>query len=199
MALENTQEYPSKPEGLRKLISTTARTHLEVLGYAEVLIDADEWLMDNDHSDFLNTLVGNLKRIPRAQDAKGLLIAALFGIPMGGDKDPSLLLSYSIAEISEIRRQTEFDPNRDSKDKEGFVPNTAGTKILAGRIADTGFLKPGQVPMHAIRKLSWGKKPIYTDTNDRLEITITPPKKVPLIAKIPAEWAYKIEVRLMPS
>lgn len=216
---EQTPTPEQGEESIRQLTIALAKEQLEIMGYKKIVEQGEEWLRTNNRPDLLQ-LIGSskgieqrideiyqetldylssqIKLIPNSKEARGLLAAALFGFPMGGEGS-EMLLSYQVAAPSSGTIQTQFDPNKDSKDFAKPIPNFPGTKLLIGRIAQAGFIKEGNVPLDVIRQTQWQSYK-YQGVNGLLELTITPPVNQKLkAAKSPKEWAYTVQVQMRPK
>lgn len=185
---ENPSAEESK-ESIRGLVKKLAADQLKALGYEEVLAKIREWFTGQPLRDFqfspgisddskvqfeqglLEACLNQLLRIPDKDEARRLVVAAVFGEAFSKD----LIVSYRLEEPSIKSIQTEFDPNGDSKDKLKLIPNTEGSKRLVAQVSNTGFIPDGQTPVDVVRKLSWGNKSFdgihIDDPSIKMEIT----------------------------
>lgn len=193
------QEYSDNQEGnkesIRSLVSSVARSQLEALGYKDTLAKFQEWFKGNPTAGFrfskgisdsfieefrsglLEVYLDEIKRIPDKDQARKLVNAALFGIPFSeGETGEVVIISYDIAEPNNRTRLTNIDPNNPGNNVWESVPNVGPTKILAGKVANTGFVPAGLVPIDVIRKLSWGEKVFegVKQDNPSVKMSITP-------------------------
>jgi len=214
MADANSPEYPrnpeQSPETLRRLISEIAQRQLEALGYKEALDKFKKWVAEDSGNpevigrfysptgvetdklftissgDRLEVYLKEIKRIPDKEQARKLVSAALFGIPVSQDENGVVIASYNIEEPSNTTTQTEFDPNRDSKGKIKPKPNIPGSRLLVSKVAGTGFLSQDEVGMKAIRQVTW--------TDGIFEGTYQNDPSVEMRIN-PSENAFHVEIR----
>ncbi len=178
MADANSPEL-NNPEGnkesIRGLVSSIAQDQLKALGYREVLAELQNWTELNpinigyiyeggvqtdksvewSVSGQMEGYLSRIKRIPDRNQVKKLTAAALFGIPFSQDEARVVIVSYDFTEPSNKVRLTKLDSNNASNNLWDSVPNIEQTKLLAGKLANTGFLPEGKTSIYAIRRLSW--------------------------------------------
>lgn len=150
---QETEQGAENP--LRNLISRVATNQITALGYSEQLEKIRTWF-DKPLEGFVfsegisGKFIEEMKRgIPEASlsqmvrisdrdQARKLVAAALYGIPFSQDENGVVLVSYDFEEPSNRTRQTDFDPNKDSKHMAKPVPNTEGTAVLRAKVTE-GF------------------------------------------------------------
>lgn len=166
----------------RHIISEIAQKQLIALGYGDKLKGMEKWVQEEDGKPWmagqtyshtgeytglyivpagakLERLLEEMKRIPDKEQARALAAAALFGIPLAenesGKGKEIVIASFKIEEPSEVTELTKLDPNNAANNVWEANPNTRKTRILAGKVAGTGFLPNGEVQMRAIKQLGW--------------------------------------------
>ena len=140
---------------IRGLISRVATNQIIALGYQGEL-EKMRVLLDNPLEgfkfsegvslDFIDKLsrgmpeapLANMSRIPNKEQAKRLVVAALFGIPFSQDENGIVIAEYDFEEPYNRTIQTDFDSNKDSKHMRNPVPNLEGTAVLKAKVVE-GF------------------------------------------------------------
>lgn len=222
---DETQEIQPKPENNSEFIKHLASQVISALGYQDQLRKAQEWIESGGNPGYMEAIsdipnvqhlineiykgmpdqiASSMSRIPNSDEAKRLLMAAMFGMRTGSGSD---LVSFQVAEPSSLGIQRQARTNADDKDLMNMVPNYDGTIKLAEQIVNNFLPQPvneeekltREQELAAVsRRLGWGSK-TYTTTNGPFTLIIKGPKETLKEAKNSSQWAYTVTFSQTPK
>lgn len=196
-------------KSVKDVCMETARTQLESLGYSEQLqqmVDhygtggtaREDYGMFGNTDDVIRNLPNTMKRVA-PEEARQLLTAACFGMPIETSEDGTVLVtSLTISVPTATTIQTKFPMSGDKKSDKHYMPDKPATDGFVKKfISDTGFVEQGQAD-EAIQRLKRGEKISFQHPSNRfLTMTITGPE-VPKRSRATDLYSYQVQTKLTP-
>ncbi len=155
---DSLQEQPESSERkpTREIFKEIAKTQLDCLGYSDCVRQLIEFFKGQgtiadlgkklpqvfgDDNDYLNHIIGTMRRVPNPDEARKLLSTAIFGEPAQRNADGTVIVtSFTLAEPSSTITQSKFLMFGNKREDKRFVPNDKGTdQLLRKFISVTGF------------------------------------------------------------